>query len=63
MRRAWQRVGCTLVVLGAVWCVAFGHADDAATKKAPLKKSKKFNANEGDVRLVGSNNTFEGKFC
>lgn len=59
--KRWSRSGFTVIVFAVILSVAFGLADNESKKKAPLKKAKKYNANEGDVRLVGSKNIFEGK--
>lgn len=54
--KRWQQFAFASIIFAAMVSAA-----DEPKKNVLLKKSKKYDANEGDVRLVGGTDTFEGK--
>lgn len=54
---SWKVFVCFIIC--CMWCVVL--SSDDSEKKPPLKQSKKFNAIEGAVRLIGGDNSFEGE--
>lgn len=56
----YSRIILVLFICCEVWCMGECISTDAFEKKIALKTLKKLQSSEGAVRLVGSNNSFEG---
>lgn len=59
----YHRIVLFLFICCELLCMGAAFSTDAFEKKIAPKALKKLHSTEGAVRLVGSNNSFEGMNC